>query len=49
MNLGDTIRRERRLAYDHGEVAGEGHWPGIDRDQVAHIGAERIEQAIEIA
>ena len=48
MNLRDTIRQELKIAYDHGRVAGEGHWPGANREQVAHIGTERIEQAIQI-
>lgn len=48
MNLHDTIRQELKLAYDHGRVAGERNWPGADKEQVAHIGTERIEQAIPI-
>ncbi len=48
MNLRETIQRELRLAFDHGKVSREGVWPGADRDQVAEIGTERIEQAIQI-
>lgn len=48
MNLRDTIRQELKLAYDHGRAAGEAKWPLPPRDQVVEIGAERIEQAIQI-
>lgn len=40
------IRRELRLAYEHGHNDGEGKWPGAGKESVVEIGTEKVVEAI---